>query len=170
MKAFPTRTVARLAPVMLIALLLGGCESAKNALGINKTSPDESRVSVYSPLVVPPDFQLRPPGSGGVEVQGTRNTARQVTSVAIGPDGRIVTTVSGGGGPENSSTGELAVLRQAGALSPPEGIRELAVAQEESLRRLNQLLTDLILFGEKDPNARVPDPRERTRIETVGLF
>ena len=170
MSMFPTRHCARLAPVVLFALLLGGCEATKNALGINKTSPDESRVSVYSPLVVPPDFQLRPPGPGGVEVQAPRNQARQVTSVAIGPDGRIVTSVAGGTGPEDASAGELAILRQAGALAPPEGIRDLASAQEESLRRLNTLLTDMILFGERDPDARQPAPQERARIESVGLF
>lgn len=159
----------RVLPVLALVLVLGGCEAAQQALGLNKSSPDESRVTVFSPLVVPPDFNLRPPGPGGVQQTAAPRTGKRVTSVAIGQDGRIVTTVTGSG-PEGATSGELALLRSAGAMSPPEGIRDLAAAQEQSLKKLNVLLTDLVLFNKRDEGQRALDPRELSKIETLGLF
>ena len=53
------------AAVALIgALGLGGCQSASKALGMNRVTPDEFRVVTKAPLIVPPDFSLRPPGPG----------------------------------------------------------------------------------------------------------
>ncbi len=43
---------------------LSGCESTRNALGLNKVVPDEFRVVTKAPLVVPPDYALRPPAPG----------------------------------------------------------------------------------------------------------
>ncbi len=41
---------------------LAACSNnAKNTLGLNKAAPDEFRVIAKSPLVIPPDFSLRPP-------------------------------------------------------------------------------------------------------------
>jgi len=156
-------------PVLALLLAVGGCESVKDTLGLSKSSPDESRVTVFSPLVVPPDFNLRPPGPGGVQQTAAPRTGKRVTSVAIGQDGRIVTTVSGTG-PEGATSGELALLRSAGAMSPPEGIRDLASAQEQSLTKINVLLTDLVLFNRRDEGQRTPEPRELSKIETLGLF
>ena len=43
---------------------LSGCQSTKNALGLNKVVPDEFNVVTKAPLVVPPDYALRPPEPG----------------------------------------------------------------------------------------------------------
>ena len=56
--------LAILPALSLIVLGLSGCESTKNALGLNKVVPDEFRVVTKAPLVVPPDFALRPPAPG----------------------------------------------------------------------------------------------------------
>lgn len=50
--------------VVLAGLSLSACESTKNALGLNKVVPDEFRVVTKAPLVVPPDYALRPPAPG----------------------------------------------------------------------------------------------------------
>ena len=50
--------------VVLAALGLTGCQSTKSALGLNKVVPDEFRVVSKAPLVVPPDYALRPPAPG----------------------------------------------------------------------------------------------------------
>ena len=41
-----------------------GCSAAGKALGVNKVTPDEFRVVARAPLVVPPDYSLRPPAPG----------------------------------------------------------------------------------------------------------
>lgn len=43
---------------------LAGCQSASKALGMSKVVPDEFRVVTKAPLVVPPDYSLRPPAPG----------------------------------------------------------------------------------------------------------
>src|ERR1700742_2445477 len=43
---------------------LSGCQSAGKALGVTKVTPDEFRVVTKAPLVVPPDYSLRPPAPG----------------------------------------------------------------------------------------------------------
>ena len=41
-----------------------GCQSTKQALGMSKVVPDEFRVVTMAPLVVPPEYSLRPPAPG----------------------------------------------------------------------------------------------------------
>lgn len=58
------------APAMVIASLglaglgLSGCKSTQAALGMTKVVPDEFAVVTKAPLVVPPDYALRPPSPG----------------------------------------------------------------------------------------------------------
>ena len=52
------------AAVIVAGLGLAGCSSAGKALGIGSTSPDEFRTVARAPLVVPPDYSLRPPSPG----------------------------------------------------------------------------------------------------------
>jgi Protein of unknown function (DUF3035) len=52
------------ATALIAATGLAGCVSTRNALGMNKVTPDEFRVVTKAPLVVPPDFSLRPPAPG----------------------------------------------------------------------------------------------------------
>lgn len=52
------------ASAMLAGLGLAGCQSTQQALGMTKVTPDEFRVVTKAPLVVPPDYALRPPAPG----------------------------------------------------------------------------------------------------------
>ena len=58
----------RIKPAILIAavsvLALSGCNTASKALGLSKVTPDEFRIVTKAPLVVPPDYALRPPAPG----------------------------------------------------------------------------------------------------------
>src|SRR5215469_7946066 len=59
------RTGAAWVSASVVALLLmSGCESIRQATGAEKTPPDEFTVLTKSPLVIPPDFNLRPPQPG----------------------------------------------------------------------------------------------------------
>ena len=50
--------------VMVAGTAMAGCQSVKQALGVTKVVPDEFRVVAKAPLVVPPDYSLRPPAPG----------------------------------------------------------------------------------------------------------
>ena len=52
------------AAALVAAAGLAGCQSTSKALGMSKVTPDEFRVVTKAPLVVPPDYALRPPAPG----------------------------------------------------------------------------------------------------------
>ena len=62
MSFYRVATLSVLAAVA--ATSLAGCQSASKALGMSKVVPDEFRVVTKAPLVVPPDYALRPPAPG----------------------------------------------------------------------------------------------------------
>ena len=56
-----------LAPALLLVclpLVAAGCSGLRDAAGLTKKSPDEFAVTTKAPLVVPPNFNLRPPSPG----------------------------------------------------------------------------------------------------------
>src|SRR5713101_2368908 len=52
------------AAILIGAAGLAGCQSTQKALGMTKITPDEFRVVTKAPLVLPPDYSLRPPAPG----------------------------------------------------------------------------------------------------------
>src|SRR5215213_353833 len=52
------------ATALVAAAGLAGCQSTQKALGMSKVTPDEFRIVTKAPLVVPPDYALRPPAPG----------------------------------------------------------------------------------------------------------
>ena len=61
---FEMRLLATLLSLGLAVAALSGCEDLRRAAGLNKKSPDEFAVTTKAPLVIPPDFNLRPPMPG----------------------------------------------------------------------------------------------------------
>ena len=59
-----TNRVITVAIVAAAALGVTACQSTRQALGMTKVTPDEFRVVAKAPLVVPPDYALRPPTPG----------------------------------------------------------------------------------------------------------
>ncbi|SRR5258706_1951874 len=55
---------ARLAILVAPAAALAGCGSFSEAIGAAKNPPDEFTVLTKSPLIIPPDYNLRPPQPG----------------------------------------------------------------------------------------------------------
>ncbi len=51
------------AGLVAIAVMLSGCGVLERAFGLEKSSPDESRVHTGPPLSIPPDYAVRPPSS-----------------------------------------------------------------------------------------------------------
>jgi hypothetical protein len=54
----------QLATIVALGLSLIGCESVRQATGAAKLPPDEFTVLTKAPLIIPPDFNLRPPQPG----------------------------------------------------------------------------------------------------------
>ena len=56
--------VARIAAILGLGFSLIGCESIRQATGAAKLPPDEFTVLTKAPLIIPPDYNLRPPQPG----------------------------------------------------------------------------------------------------------
>ncbi|HEX8400404.1 MAG TPA: DUF3035 domain-containing protein [Allosphingosinicella sp.] len=91
------------------ALLLAGCGSSG---GLNRERPDEFAVARNAPLVVPPDFALRPPQPG------------QASPVATDSRTQAIQTLFGGPAPRSAS--ENTVLSEAESDRAAPGARSVA--------------------------------------------
>ena len=64
MARFTLDDATKLMAVAGIGLVLCGCTAFRSAIGAAKNPPDEFTVLTKAPLVIPPDFNLRPPQPG----------------------------------------------------------------------------------------------------------
>ena len=59
-----TLDATKLMALASVGLVLCGCTAFRTAIGAVKNPPDEFTVVTKAPLVIPPDFNLRPPQPG----------------------------------------------------------------------------------------------------------
>jgi uncharacterized lipoprotein len=64
------------------AALLAGCGTSS---GLNRDRPDEFAVARNAPLVVPPDFALRPPQPGAASPSATDSRTQAIQALFGGP-------------------------------------------------------------------------------------
>jgi hypothetical protein len=98
-------SVNRVATVaaLICGAALAGCQSTRQALGIEKVTPDEFRVVSKAPLVVPPDYSLRPPAPGEPRPQ------------ELQPESQARIALLGQRAAEDRSEGEKLLVTKAGA-------------------------------------------------------
>jgi hypothetical protein len=173
------RLAAALSGAVLLAGSLTGCDTTvQETLGLGKRAPDEFQVVRRAPLAVPPDYNLRPAGSGrrrwtplsgrGGGEPDTSDEAREIlTGSGGGEERREVTAALGAA----ASQGERALVQASPVRADPE-VRSRIVTDSGELTRLDQRLFFMILdfqrgqFGRGD---EVLDPAaEAARIRTRG--
>jgi len=59
-----TSQATKVVAIAAVGLALTGCTAFRTAIGATKNPPDEFTVVTKAPLVIPPDFNLRPPQPG----------------------------------------------------------------------------------------------------------
>ena len=137
-KSFPKSFFCVLVALTVAAPLLSGCSSVRRAMGFDKVKPDEFAIVTKAPLVMPPNFALRPPREGQSDL--TANQPQQSASQALFSSG-----VSSG--PLTSSVqsgGEQALLARAGATDADPVIRR--IVERESANIQDEGLADKIIF------------------------
>lgn len=135
----PMRRVAYLAALAALAFGLAGCESFQKAAGLTKSPPDEFAVVTKAPLIIPPDYNLKPPSPGAAPTNQVGPT--DAAEGALFGNG---TMVSGAG---RFSTGERELLAKAGATDASNMIRQKIAADNRAMQAANNSFTDQILFG-----------------------
>lgn len=148
------RPKGALVAVALIALALGGCSSMAKSLGISKMPPDEFTVISKAPLVVPPDYNLRPPDP---DIPRAKNVNTEAMAFrALFPKG---------GKMPPRSPGETALLKSAGGLRANPDIRHSLGLNDIPAVRKGAFTRD-ILYGQ--PSGTVDIPIERAAPTPVG--
>ena len=161
-----------------LPLALAACEGVKQELGMTKQPPDEFAVlASKAPLVVPPDFTLRPPRPGAPRPQETQpaEAARNALVASAQPDarGRMLTAQPGAQPPRQfaaaappsgpivfgapprpaasagPSLGEKALLGQAGAANADPAIREVVNRESALLADADRSFADKLIFWQE---------------------
>ena len=138
-----------------IAMLTSGCGIGR-AVGGGKNAPDEFAIATKAPLVVPPDYSLRPPKPGETRPQELTPSER-AQQVLLGDANAVPPTI-----------GEQLLLRKAGALGSDGQIRTVLAAENGGRAEKDRSLANQLLFwkfagGEVDDSAaplRVDNPEE----------
>lgn len=117
---------------------LAGCQSASKALGASKVTPDEFRVVTKAPLVVPPDYALRPPGPG--EPQPAELQPDSAARAAA--QARILAT--------ERSDGEKLLVAKAGAANTDPLIRYVVDDEFGDVAHKEKSFADMVMFWRKD--------------------
>ncbi len=151
---FRARRAAALTVVMLAALALGGCSKMAQSLGMNKMPPDEFSVISKAPLVVPPDYNLRPPDPDLPRAKDVNTEAMAFR--ALFPEG---------GKLPPRSPGETALLKSSGGLRANRDIRHSLGLNDIPAVRKGAFTRD-ILYGK--PTGGIDMPIERETPTPVG--
>ncbi|MGB0749593.1 MAG: DUF3035 domain-containing protein [Magnetospiraceae bacterium] len=151
-----------------MAILLSACSggnSVREALGMGRNSPDEFTVYQRAPLVLPPDYALRPPRPGEPRPQETapRQTARNALFSADRREG--YTSPETG---KEFSRAEESLLIEANAVQVDGAVRDQVDQESTVLAREDGTLTEAIMFWDTPPPfGTVVDPnKEYERIRT----
>jgi Protein of unknown function (DUF3035) len=144
--------------LILSLLMLTACArgSVQNALGMGKRSPDEFAVVSRAPLILPPDYGLRPPRPGesrpGVDTPGERARASLVgPQPAAGADQEVLAAAFDEASPTESA-GEQALVAQLSSGPTDPDIRRKIAEENVQLAQVEQeLFTRLLMW--RDPQA-----------------
>ena len=149
-----------------LTLVTSGCGGTREALGLNKRQPDEFAVYTRAPLVLPPDYGLRPPtpGSARAASLGPRNEARYAVmgGGAMAPGGGPAANLSPVAA--GTSPGAQALLARSGALNVEPDIRDVVNQETSILATTDQSFTERLMFWSKPTEyGTVVDPTEEAR-------
>lgn len=147
----------------LAAVALAGCGgTVADRLGMGKRAPDEFQVVRRAPLILPPDYTLRPPAPGAAPAQ-QQDTAAQAQEILTGRPAAPRTGLQ--------SAGETALVQQSQVVGDPN-IREVLVAENQDLVDLDEGRFLFILsWQRRDPQRDEPviDPvAEAQRLAARG--
>src|SRR4029078_3687721 len=121
-----------------------GCQSTQKALGMSKVTPDEFRVVTKAPLVVPPDYALRPPAPGEPRPQ------------ELQPESAARNALLGQREAEQRSDGEKMLVAKAGAEKADPLVRYVVDDEFGDFAHKEKTFADRVMFGKKGDDSAAP--------------
>jgi hypothetical protein len=131
---------------------LSGCNSAAQALGITKVTPDEFRVVTKAPLTIPPDYSLRPPSPGEPRPQ------------ELQPESAARTAILGLRASQERSEGEKLLASKAGGDKADPLVRYVVDDEFGDLAHKDPSFADKVMFWHKT----APAPAEANSAKATG--
>jgi hypothetical protein len=149
--------------VLATCVAIGGCQSAKQAIGLGKNPPDEFQVVSQAPLSMPPDFNLPTPTPGAPRPQ---ESSPQLTAENALLSNSTVGT-PGADSASTQSSGEQALLQTAGATGADPNIRTEVNQEAAAETAASQSLMDRLAFWRApEPAGTIVDPTaEQQRLQ-----
>ncbi len=134
-----------LATALVAAAGLAGCQSTQKALGMSKVTPDEFRIVTKAPLVVPPDYALRPPAPGELRPQ------------ELQPESAARNALLGQREAEQRSDGEKMLVSKAGAEKADPLVRYVVDDEFGDIAHKEKSFADTVMFWKKnEPGEAAP--------------
>jgi hypothetical protein len=138
------RSLGAVALLAGAAATLSACSTIRDAAGMDKSAPDEFAVLTKAPLVIPPDYNLRPPRPGAVPTNQIEPT--QAAQMALfGNDPATIASQL----PSTYSESEKMLLANAGIQNIDPQIREHLASDHKSMLGADEGFTNDILFWQK---------------------
>jgi hypothetical protein len=148
------------AGLFIAAAGLAGCDSASRALGVAKVTPDEFRVVTKAPLVLPPDYSLRPPAPGEPRPQ------------ELQPESAARAALDDERQAEVRSDGEKLFVARAGADHADPLIRYVVDDEVGNLAHKDKGFADWVMFWKKGqpaaPTSALGDPDTSTPVDAAA--
>jgi len=134
--------------VCAIAISVVGCDTLRQAAGQDKQSPDEFAIVTKAPLVIPPDYNLRPPTAGAAPTNQLAPTQAAQAALFTADAATVAASL-----PPSMSTGERYLLVNAGVQNADPAIRQEIASDAASTRAGDESFTNSLLFGSSTPAA-----------------
>ncbi|MGZ8368943.1 MAG: DUF3035 domain-containing protein [Rhodoplanes sp.] len=149
-----------------LTLVTSGCSETREALGLDKRQPDEFAVYTRAPLVLPPDYGLRPPTPGSARAASL--VPRDEARYAVTGGGALTTGRGPAADPSSmaagTSPGAQALLERSGALNVEPDIRDVVNQESSILAATDRSFTERLMFWSTPTEyGTVVDPKEEAR-------
>ena len=143
-----TRQLLHFTLFAAVAAGMAGCDTIRDAAGQTKDSPDEFAVVTKAPLVIPPDFNLRPPAAGAAPTNQIAPTQAAQAALFTADPATVAASL-----PASMSTGERYLLVKAGVQNADPTIRQEIASDSAATRAADDSFTNNLLFGSSTPSA-----------------
>ena len=144
----------KISTIALLGFAVTGCASASKSLGLTKSAPNEFNILTKAPLVVPPEYNLRPPQLG--ESSSENNYSQEAARKALVGDIDDA----------EPSQGEIVLLSKAKAGRANPEIR-LVIDGQNSVERKTAGFANRVLFwsdgSAKNADGSPLDPEAEAR-------
>lgn len=143
-----SRNLLQFGIVCAVAASVAGCDTIRSAAGQDKQAPDEFAIVTKAPLVIPPDFNLRPPTAGASPTNQIAPTQAAQAALFTADAATVAASL-----PPTMSTGERYLLVNAGVQNADPAIRQEIASDAASTRAADDSFTNNLLFGSATPAA-----------------